>query len=489
MRRACITLAVAAATALQGCALAPAYQQPDSPVPDAWPQGQAYPDTLTGGVAADLGWRTFLRDPVLQDLVKTALRNNRDLKVAALNVQAYQAQYRIQRADLLPALGAEAAGTRQRLPADLSQAGVAGISSQYSVGATLSYELDFFGRIRSLNEQALESYLATAQAQRNVHIGLVASLAQSYLTWQADRALLELTRETLDTYEQTLKLMQDRHQAGASSALDVQQAATAVDSATAQIQRYIRQVAQDENALAVLVGTKLPPTLKEAQPLKMDTQPLAPVPVGLPSELLLRRPDILQAEHRLKAANANIGAAKAAFFPSISLTGQAGTASAAMGGLFEGGSGMWNLMPQITIPIFNAGRLRASLDYAEISKEISVAEYEAAIQNAFREVADSLAAQGTYGKQLQAQQKRVENTHVYVSLAQQRYDAGVESYLTVLDAQRELYDAQNQQIQDRLAQLNSEITLYKALGGGWLEAMPQPDIASQQEAGNSMPAR
>lgn len=482
MRHVLIVSTAALSLFLQACSLTPKYERPTAPPETAaWPDGQAYagaPDSSATSAtaeqslaAADTGWRNYFHDPALKQLISLALENNRELRVAALNVDAYRSQYRIQRSELFPSLGASAGGARQRLPADLSPTGAAGISSQYEVGASTAFELDFFGRIRNMNQQALEEYLATDQAQRSVHISLVADVAQAYLAWQADQALLELAQQTLATNERTLSLIQSSYDVGVASALEVRQARTAVNDARVYVQRYTRQVAVDLNALRMLVGGPLPADLPQG--LKLDSQVFAQVPPGLPSDLLQRRPDILAAEHRLIGSNANIGAARAAFFPRISLTAGAGTASAQMSGLFEAGSGAWSFMPSISVPIFSAGRLSANLDYAEIQKDIRVAQYEQAIQNAFREVSDSLAARGTYGKQLEAQRELVENTSEYFQLAQQRYDEGIDSYLNVLDAQRLLFSSQQQYIQDRLAQLNSEIDLYKALGGGWLETTQQ----------------
>lgn len=480
MRFAMMTSGVVLSMLLQACSLAPKYERPALPLETAaWPQGQAYGESAGQGLAAaDMGWQTFFHDPALKQLIALALENNRELRVAALNVDAYRAQYRIQRSELFPSLDATGNGTRQRMPGDLSPSGVAGISSQYDVGTSMAYELDFFGRIRSLNQQALEEYLATDQARRSVHISLVADVAQAYLAWQADQALLEVAQHTLQTNEKTLSLIQSSFDVGVASALEVRQARTTVDEARAYVQRYTRLVAVDVNGLRMLVGGPLPADLPEG--LKLDSQVFTPVPAGLPSDLLQRRPDILAAEHRLIGANANIGAARAAFFPRISLTGSAGTASSQISGLFEGGSGAWAFMPSISIPIFNAGRLGANLDYAQIQSDIRVAQYEQTIQSAFREVSDSLAARGTYGKQLQAQRELVENTTEYFNLAQQRYDEGVDSYLNVLDAQRLLFTSQQQYIQDRLAQLNSDIDLYKALGGGWqaADAVDTADFAS-----------
>lgn len=459
------------------------YRQPAAPIDAAWPQGEAYaPDTLAGS-AADIGWKTFFKGPALQQLVGMALENNRDLRVAALNVEAYQAQYRIQRAEMFPSLDAAGGGARQRVPSDLSPTGVANISSQYDVGLSTSYELDLFGRVRSLNRQALEAYLATEEARRSTHISLVASVANAYLRLQADQSLLGLTRNTLGAYEHTLSLVQSSFEAGVASAMEVRQSRTAVDEAKAQLQRYTRQIATDINALRLLVGGPLPGDLPAA--LDINDSVLAEVPAGLPSDLLQRRPDIRAAEHLLIGANANIGAARAAFFPSIRLTAAAGTASAEISGLFDGGSGVWNFVPQISLPIFQAGRLRANLDYAEIQKDIRIAQYEQAIQSAFKEVSDSLAARGTYSKQLAAQRDLVRNTTEYFQMADQRYQEGIDSYLNVLDAQRLLFNSQQQLVQDRLTQLSSEVGLYKALGGGWSAegTVGQPDNPPADPAG------
>lgn len=467
MKQSLLTLAVTAAL-LGGCSLIPDYQRPDAPVAAAWPQGEAYGSAASEGshAAADLQWRAFFRDPALQQLVQVALENNRDLRVAALNVEAYRALYRIQRSELLPSVSADGSGTRQRLPANLSQTGAAGTSGQYSatLGAN-AWELDFFGRIRSLGEQALEQYLATEQAARSTQISLVASVANAYLQWQADLALLQLTQDTLKTYEDSYRLTQRSFDVGVADALALSQARSAVDSARVSLAQYRRLVAQDRNALTQLLGSGLPDDLPQG--LALDAELLEAVPAGLPSDLLQRRPDLLQAEHQLKAANANIGAARAAFFPSVSLTANAGTASSQLSGLFDGGSGTWLFQPSISLPIFNAGRLRANLDYAELQKDIQVAQYEKAIQVAFQEVADRLAARTTYRAQLAAQRALLDTTETYYELAERRYRTGVDSYLTLLDAQRQLFGVRQQLIGDRLAQLVSEVELYKALGGGW----------------------
>ncbi len=469
MRQSLLSLAVASIV-LSGCTMIPDYQRPAAPVDSAWPQGQAYQGSAMQGsvAAADLGWREFLRDPALQRLVETALNNNRDLRVAALNVEAYQAQYRIQRSELFPNVSADGSGTRQRTPADLSQTGRSTVGGQYSATVGVNaWEVDFFGRLRSLNEQTLQQYFATEEAQRSTQISLIASVANAYLTLQADEALLKLTRETLGTFQRSLELTQRSFDVGVTDALSLSQARTSVQTAQANLAQYTRQVAQDRNALGVLLGGPVPADLPQGEGL--NKQLLADVPAGLPSDLLQRRPDVLQAERELLAANASIGAARAAFFPSISLTANAGTASRQLSGLFDGGSGTWLFQPQINLPIFTAGRLRANLDYAEIQKNIQVANYEKAVQTAFQEVSDGLAARGTFEEQLQAQRSLVETSENYYDLADRRFRTGVDSYLTLLDAQRQLFSAEQQLIGVRLSQLTSEINLYKALGGGWNE--------------------
>ncbi|MDI2144068.1 MULTISPECIES: efflux RND transporter outer membrane subunit EmhC [unclassified Pseudomonas] len=466
MSKSLLSIAVAAFV-LSGCSLIPDYQQPEAPVAAQFPQGPAYsPAQAPAQAAAEQGWKQFFHDPALQQLIQVALENNRDLRVAALNIDAYAAQYRIQRADLFPAVSANASGSRQRVPARASQTGEANITSSYTATVGISaYELDLFGRVRSLSEQALQQYFATEEARRSTQISLVASVANAYLTWQADKELLKLTQDTLGAFEESYKLTSRSNEVGVASALDLAQSRTSVENARAQLARYTRQVAQDENSLTLLLGTSVPANLQAAKPLSDDL--LADVPAGLPSDLLQRRPDILQAEYNLKAANANIGAARAAFFPSISLTANAGSLSPDLSGLFKGGSGTWLFQPQINLPIFNAGSLRASLDYAKIQKDIGVANYEKSIQTAFQEVADGLAARQTYTEQLQAQRDFVAANQDYYRLAERRYRIGVDSNLTFLDAQRQLFSAQQALITDRLAQLTSAVNLYKALGGGW----------------------
>lgn len=461
-------LCLAAAAALTGCSLIPTYERPAALVDAAYPQGDAYRGSAGDAQVApavELGWRDYFADPRLRRLIEVSLENNRDLRVAALNVEAYRAQYRIQRADLFPEVGATGQGTRQRVPADLSTTGQRVISSQYGVSlGTTAWEIDLFGRLRSLSDAALQQYFASEEARRSTQIALVASVANAYLTMRADEAQLQVTRDTLGTYERTYNLTRRSFEEGVASRLDLRQSQTQVENARASLARYTRLVAQDANALTLLLGTAMPADLPEG--LSLYQKLVADVPAGMPSDLLQNRPDILAAEHRLLSANADIGAARAAFFPRITLTASGGTASRQLSGLFDAGSGTWLFSPQITLPIFTAGSLRASLDYAKVQKDINVATYERTVQSAFREVSDGLAARGTYTDQLQAQQRLVEASQDYFRLAEGRYRTGVDSYLTLLDAQRQLFNAQQALIDARFNQLTSEVNLYKALGGG-----------------------
>ena len=457
---------------LTGCTtMAPEYIQPKAPVPDTWPSGSAYREISSETAyeplepVSEMGWRDFFLDLHMQQLIALALNNNRDLRVAALNIEKFQAQYQIRQADLFPEIDAGAAGSEQRLPANVSSTGVAGIASQYSVGLGFSaYEIDFFGRIRSLKAQALEQFLATEQACRSLRISLIAEVAESYLNLAADRERLKLAQETLSSQQTSYQLVKSRFDSGVSSALALQQAQTTVDSARVDIARYTRQIAQDENALELVVGSSVS---SELLPEELDSATLMEnLPSGMPSDVLLSRPDILYAENQLKAANAYIGAARAAFFPRITLTGSFSTASDELFTLFKPGSEDWIFAPQIILPIFDAGRNRAGLKVAQVDRDIAVAYYEKAIQTAFREVADALAQRGTVGEQLAAQQSLTDATAESYRLSEARYDKGIDSFLTVLDSQRSLYSAQQNLIAIRLSRLINLITLYKVLGGG-----------------------
>jgi multidrug efflux system outer membrane protein len=451
-------MALAASTILTGCSLTPDYNRPGAPVSAQWPQGAAYGTLSDAGErnVAEIGWKDFFISPQLQQVIQTALDNNRDLRVAALNIETARATYRVQRADLVPGINATGAGNRQRIPEKASATGRDMISSQYSANiGTTSFELDFFGRVRSMNESALEKYFATQEAYDSAHIALIAEVANAYLTYQADRKLLALTNDTLAAQQESYDVIKKSFDMGIGSALDVAQIETALETARANQAQYTRRVAQDKNALTLLMGASLDDSILDAEGL--DTvQIMEDLPVGLSSSVLLDRPDIRQAEHTLKAANADIGVARAAFFPNISLTGSAGLASASLADLFTSGAGLaWSFIPQITLPIFEGGRNLANLD-----------QYEKAIQVAFREVADELAARGTYTNQLQSQDALVAATQKAYDLSQARYKAGIDSHLSVLDSQRSLYQSQQNQIVVQQQRLSNLITLYKVLGGG-----------------------
>ena len=461
------SVAFLAIIAISGCTMAPKYTRPASPVPMQWPTGAAYSETKTAASAPavqDIPWRKFFTDERLQKIIETALNNNRDLRVAALNVERTRALYGIARAELLPAVSAIGSVNSTLTPADLSLTGSAMTVSQYSVNlGILSWEIDFFGRIRSLKDQALEQYLATEDARRSAKISLVSSVAQAYLSLAADRDNMKLAASTLETQKTFYYLIRKRYEAGIASELDLRQAQSQVDAAKVDVARYMQLTAQDENALSLLIGSSLP---SEFLPADLNSvNPPKDISPGLQSELLLRRPDILAAEHQLKAANANIGAARAAFFPNISLTTTVGTTSAELSGLFKAGQGTWSFAPQIIMPIFDA-RTWFAYDVTKVEKEISVAQYEKAIQTAFREVSDALAVKGTLNQQIAAQQSLVEAVAETYRLSNARYTKGIDSYLGVLDAQRSLYGAQEGLIVLRLARLVNQVTLYMALGGG-----------------------
>jgi outer membrane protein, multidrug efflux system len=459
---------------LAGCTLAPKYHRPPAAIATTWPRVSGESENQTNAVpAADIGWREFFCDPRLKRLAELALTNNPDLRVAVLNVEQSRAQYRIQRSVLLPTINATGAGTRQRLPADLSGIGKPLTASQYSLDlGTTSYEVDLFGRVRSLKAAALENYFATAEARRGVQIALVAEVGNAYLLERALTAELAVARQTLSTVQASYELTQRSYEAGVVSELDLRTAEGQVQTARSNVASYEQQLAVAEDNLVLLVGRPLPEDLPPPQPLSAGDC-LSEIPEGLPSDLLQHRPDILAAEHQLKAANASIGAARAAFFPTITLTASGGTASSQLDNLFAPGSGAWMFSPQITLPIFTAGRNLANLDVAQISKLIEVANYEKAIQTAFREVSDALATRTTVAVQLDAGEALVRAEQRRYELAEARFRQGVDNYLNVLSAQQDLYNAQENLIQFQFSRLSNLINLYQALGGGWRENSPQ----------------
>ena len=485
--------------ALTGCTLEPHYARPAPAVSPQWPEiTDRYPDA--GGVApsdatlrdtaavraADIGWREFFTDLRLQKLIETALQHNPDAQVAALNIAAARAQYRIQRADLFPKISAVATEEVEKFPsavapiASTRSAGGTGIGStpvdaagsgefrffEVGIGFT-SYELDLFGRIRSLNHARLQQYLGYVETRRSAQISLVSEVANAYLTLLADQNLFQITQDTLSSQRESLKLIKMSFDGGVATALDLHQAETTVATAQANLAQYRREVAQDENALVVLLGAPMPADLPAGHELDEEKLLTDHLPEGVPSDVLTRRPDILAAEHNLIAGNANIGAARAAFFPSILLTGNYGTASTQLSGLFQTGSTSWTFSPQISLPIFAAGANVASLDLAKVQKNVLIVQYEQSIQNGFREVADALAGRATLDSQLEADQALVEAAGESFRLSNMRFTNGVDNYLAVLDSQRSLYTAQQSLIAVKLTRLQNLVTLYKALGGGW----------------------
>ena len=470
---------VVAALVSSGCTMIPDYKRPDAPLAAGYSSDDATA-AANAVAAADIGWREFFTDPHLQKLIETALQNNRDLRVAALNVEAARAQYRIQRAELFPAIGVTGSHQSSKFPS-----GVFGAGGGAGGGATIgtdeinrfnnvgvgitSYELDLFGRIRSLKQARLADYLALQETRRATQISLVAEVANAYFAVLTDQRLIAGTADVLKSQESTLGLSRQRLEAGATDALTVHQVETSVYTARANLARYERQLQLDRNALTQLIGL---PQLPADLPLDtvIDENALAtPLSAGLPSELLTRRPDVLAAEQQLIASNANIGAARAAFFPNITLTGSYGTASTELDGLFKDGTEAWSFAPSITIPIFAAGANKASLDAAKLQKDIGIAQYESAIQAAFREVSDALAARATLDRQVEAQQGLATATSQSFKLANLRFERGVDDYLTVLDSQRSQYTATMDLESIKLSRLQNLVTLYKVLGGGWSE--------------------
>lgn len=477
-KHASLALALAVVLAASGCAtLVPATPEAQAGIPAEWPlpattaEGAVSNDgTTPTATVADVGWRDFFADPRLEEVVALALDNNRDLRVAILNVERARAQYRIQRADRMPSIGAEA--SMERVGGDIP------VSEQYTAGVGLAaFELDLFGRVRNMSEAALQQYLATGEAQRSAQLSLVAEVANVWLTLAADQEQLRLSQAALETYRQTLGLSEKRYELGATSALQLEQVRVQVAGARADVERLAAQVQQDRHALELLAGARVDAALLPDASIGPVTG-LASVPAGLHADVLLRRPDVMAAEHRLLAANANIGAARAAFFPSITLTGSVGSMSSEFSGLFESGTRVWSFVPRINLPIFQGGRLKSALGMATADRDIALAQYEGAIQSGFREVADALVLSESLAAQVAARQELVDAATRAERLATARYEAGVDSHLVQLDAQRTLYAAQQALVATRLAEQANRVGLYRVLGGGWPEA--GTDLAVQR---------
>jgi len=448
---------------LYGCPGPSQYVRPELPVPSAWPGN---PAAQAGApAAAEINWREFFTDEHLQSVIALALENNRDLRMATLNIDKVQALYRIQRAELYPTVAASASGDAYRVPKNVSGNDNPQTIAQYRVGlTTASWELDLFGRIRSLKSRALEQYLLTEQTRSATQISLVGAVAGAYMALAADLENLQLARDTLEAQTASYQLIQKTREFGMASDLDLRQAQSQVESAKVDIARYSGQLALDENALDLLVGTPVPADMRPKDLIKVgDLKDIAP---GLPSDVLLKRPDILAAEHQLKSVNANIGAARAAFFPRIALTAATGIVSSDLTNLFKPAAGTWEFAPQISIPIFDMGARQANLQVSKVDQDIAVAEYEKSIQSAFREVSDALSQRTALAEEHKALQALVDTLQETYLLSEARYKGGIDSYLSVLVAQRSVYAAQQQLVGLRLARLSNLVTLYKVLGGG-----------------------
>ena len=465
-------LLLLAGSTLSACNLAPNYVRPTGATPAALPSGGVYPRAATD--AADvtaIGWRDFFTDDRLRQVIGLGLDNNRDLRVAAANVLQARAQYRVQRANQLPGIGANGSATYTNSAAGAAAAGGASgggsTNIQYFTGnvGVSAFEIDLFGRVRNMSKAALEQYFATEEAQRSVRISLIAEIATAWLTLASDQEQLRLSQNTLETFRRTLDLTRAQFRIGIASELAARQAETSYETARNDIAVLKTRIAQDQNALNLLAGTTVPasmlPTALGDGRITRDA-----LPGDLSSDILLRRPDVLGAEHRLIAENANIGAARAAFFPRISLTAALGTISSALGGLFGAGTGTYTVNPAVSLPLFDGGRNKGNLDYAKASQKAAVATYEKTIQTAFREVADALAQRGTIDEQVSAQTARANAAQVAAKLSDARYRAGIDSFLVSLDAQRTAYAAEQQLVATRAARAGNLIELYRALGGG-----------------------
>jgi multidrug efflux system outer membrane protein len=451
------------ALALAGCSFIPSYERPAAPVPArfaAAPTGNATNATPAEAAATD--WQSFFKDARLKRLIELALHNNRDLRVAVLAIEQTRAQLQVRRADEMPTINAGINGSRGP-----NTSGA--ITSTYTAGLSVTaFELDFFGRVRALSQAAQAQLLGTEEARKTVQISLVASVANTYLSLLADDELLRVTRDTLATRQESLKLMQLKFKHEAASLLELNTAQSLLEGAKVAQAQVTRQRALDENALVLLVGQSLPADLPVGLPIA-EQGLLADLPAGVPSELLTRRPDIRQAEQQLLANNASIGAARAAFFPRITLTGSAGAVSNDLDTLFKNGSSAWTFVPQLLLPIFDYGRNSANLESAKVARDIAVAQYEKAIQTGFREVADALAGRATLGEQLRAQNAQLAAEQTRMQLTDLRFKHGAASAFDVLDAQRSLFAAQQAAVQVQAQQVQNRVTLYKVLGGGWKE--------------------
>ncbi len=478
-----IALTMAAGLTLAGCNLAPKYVRPELPVAPTGPIGPAYAAGNAAGaiVPADTAWEAFFTDDRLRGVIRLALDNNRDVRIAVANVAQARAQYRVQRADLFPTLGATGSATYQKSPFNAIGTGTgtgggtgtgagavagSGRIDIYSANVGVSaWEIDLFGRIRNLTQAQQQAYFAAEENRNAAQVSLIAETATAWLSMAADQDRLKIAEDTERAFGQTLKLTQDRFRIGIASELEVRQARTTYDQARSDIADATTLIAQDQNALNLLAGTTVPVTLLPAR-MPDKTPTLENLPANLSSEVLLRRPDVAAAEHNLIAANANIGAARAAFFPNISLTAAFGTLSLGLSNLFGSGSQQWSVAPTITQPIFDFGRNKGNLNYAKATRDAMLATYEKSIQTGFREVADALARRGTINGQLEAQTSLRDNAAGAFKLSELRFRAGIDPFLNTLDSQRALYTAQQSLLATRLVRDSNAIELYRSLGGG-----------------------
>ncbi|MDG3443518.1 efflux transporter outer membrane subunit [Nitrospirillum amazonense] len=458
------TTSLLALSLLAGCiSLDPDYQRPAAPVPTAWPQGAAYaPPASAATPVAETGWQDFFVDADLRAVVGQALDNNRDLRVAVQNVLAARAKYRVQEAAQLPTVNASASGSYSRTGAGSNRQETKSLSAAVGVSA---FEADLFGRVASLTRADLETYLAEEETARATRISLISEVASAYITYAADKSLLRIAQATMESAQHSADVTRKRLSNGVATRLDAAEADTVYQTARADVANYTTLVAQDLNALETLTGGPVDPAhLPDG--IEGRTFTLAALPAGISTDVLLNRPDVLSAEHSLKSANANIGAARAAFFPTVSLTTAAGFASSAFGNLFQAQSQSLSFTPSVSVPIFDNGANQANLDYAKATQQAAVATYEKTIQTAFKEVANALARRGTIAEQLDAQQATVRSAQTSYDLSQARYKQGADSYLNALDAQRTLYSAQQTLVSVQLTDAGNLVTLYQVLGGG-----------------------
>lgn len=480
-----LTVLACCAALFAGCTMAPKYERPSAPVAPAFPSGEAYTDVQT--TTAPLPhWRAFITNPKAKRLVEMALENNRDLRVAVLNIEKARAAYGIQRSSLMPSVAGSVQENAGKTPRMTSATGQAYVSHAYQANlASTQWEIDLFGRVRSLSEAALQQFFAAEENRSAAQNALIAQVVTSWIDLGAQTEFLRLQKITLQSQEESFKLMSDSYRLGASSLLELEQARTTVATARAAVAQYERSLAQARNALTLVVGAQIPAEL-EPTGLEDATNYGAIAPAGLSSEVLLNRPDIKAAEHNLMSANANIGAARANFFPRISLTAGIGSGSRHLSDLFDSGTGLWTFAPSVSLPIFTGGANISALRQAEAEQKIMVANYEKTIQNAFAEVSDALATVGTVTRQSMALKDLVKATETAYRLSQSRYKNGLDGFLTVLESQRQMVAAQTNLISAESNRLSSGIMLYKVLGGGSVTEPATTSLAQQAttEKGN-----